>query len=77
MMTMRIIMTITDLPEGGVKIDCEPKASELMSMIEGGRLGASTSACMYALGMMTWAASRSKEMAQEQSLIVLPPGVRT
>lgn len=72
---MRIEIIVTDTPEGGVRIDMKPPASELMAKIPGG-LGAVSSAAMYALGMATWAASRSKEMQAQSSLIVLPPGVR-
>lgn len=75
---MRITLTITDTPEGAVRIDCDPPASELLELEKSGRLGTATSAAMYALGMCTWAATRSREMrGKESSLIVLPPGVRS
>lgn len=77
---MKITITILDMEDGSVRIDMEPRASELIGRATGGRHGveARTSASMYALGMATWAANRSKEMGanQKSNLIMLPKGVR-
>lgn len=79
---MRIVITITDEDNGGVHVDCSHKTAELLDFIKGRRgasgIGAATSACMYAMGMLTWAAARSREMGRTATgLIVLPPGVRS
>lgn len=74
---MRIVIVIEDADMGSVKIVSTPPASDLMEKIPGG-LGAASSASMYALGMMTWAANRSREMGGKPntSLIELPRGTR-
>lgn len=75
---MKIVITIED-QEGKVNVQCDHKAADLIEFVKGrGRnLGAATSAAMYAMGMLTWAMARSREMGRTQSgIIVLPPGIQ-
>lgn len=81
---MRITITITDVsdsPDGGVKVTCEPPGESLMEFVQQNgqsRSRAYTTACMYALGMLTWMAKKSRELKGHEKvpLIHLPPGIR-
>lgn len=74
---MTIVLTVKDMPDGTVNITCNYKTADLLNFVKGrGRsIGANTSAAMYAMGMMTFALRRSRQM-NRSNIIVLPPGIR-
>lgn len=77
---MRITITITDEsddPNSKCRIDVSPPVSDLINLQQN-RPAARSSAAMYAFGMLTWAARRSKELNRpdQGNFIILPPGVR-
>lgn len=77
---MRITIIIEDQEDGSVSIVAAPNVATMIDRYKQGQGIARTQGVAYALGMLTYAARKSREMAAGQTkkspLIHLPPGVR-
>lgn len=77
---MKIVITIEDQPDGSVRIVSEPNVATMIDRYKLGQGIARTAGVAFALGMLTYAARKSRENAagdtEKSPLIHLPPGYR-
>lgn len=73
----KIVITIEDLPDGGVRCKAEPNITTLIDQTRQGPM-AKSSAVAYAMAAMSKIAADSKAAKQkgQHPIIILPPATR-